>query len=80
MDIEIIGEQTSPVGAQQIIVKAADGRYFCVSGVHAMFSGWEVLVFPCDKHGNVTDWTEIVGGRGWSHGDAMDALRQELDN
>ena len=30
-------------------------KYFVISGTFAMYSGWEVLVFPADKNGKVLD-------------------------
>ena len=60
------------------LVRAEDGRYFIVSGVDALFTGWEVLVFPADKEGEVTDWLETTGGRGITHEEAIDMLRDWL--
>jgi hypothetical protein len=55
-----------------------DGEHFVVSGVDAMFSGWEVLAFPADKNGEVTDWLEVAGWRGPSatHEAVVAALEQ----
>lgn len=54
-------------------------QYFVVSGTYAMFSGWEVLVFPADKDGNVLDWSEVAGNRGVTHDDAISELTDWLD-
>jgi len=52
--------------------------FYVVSGTYAMFSGWEVLVFPSDSEGNVTSWGEIAGGRGIPHEDAIQRLCKKL--
>lgn len=54
-------------------------EYFIVSGVNAMFSGWEVLVFPSDKDGEVQSWAEVVGGRDIDHETAIDWLVEKLE-
>jgi hypothetical protein len=59
------------------LVKNGD-KYFVVSGVNAMFSGWEVLVFPADEHGEVTSWSEVAGGRGITHEEAIADLENTL--
>ena len=48
-----------------------DGKYYIVSGVHAMFTGWEVLIFPSNEKGEVESWGEVGGGRGISHEEAI---------
>lgn len=49
-------------------------RYYVVSGVVVPFTGWEVLVFPANEDGQVTDWGEVAGGRGISHAEAIRQL------
>ena len=49
-------------------------KYFVVSGVNAMYSGWEVLIFPSTKQGKITDWGEVAGGRGMTHEEAIQEL------
>ena len=64
----------SPSGAQQYLVQdTRTDKYYVVSGVVAMFTGWEVLIFEGDAEGNVTDWGEVAGGRGI---DFMEAVKQ----
>lgn len=36
-------------------------EYVIVSGVEAMFSGPETLIFPSDEQGNVVDWGDLDG-------------------
>ena len=48
--------------------------YFVVSGADALFTGWEVLVFPAKETGEVIDLVEICGGRGITHEDAIEEL------
>lgn len=71
--VEIIKEQTSPVGAKRVVVKKGD-KYFVVSSVNAPFSGFETLVFPANADGKVTDWGEVAGGRGMSREQAIAEL------
>lgn len=52
-------------------------KYFVVSGAHAMFTGWEVLVFPANEKGEVTSWGEVAGGRGITHAEAIAQLERE---
>ena len=42
--------------------------------------GWEVLVFPADADGNVTDWHEVAGhaGEDYTHEDAIADLEAVL--
>jgi hypothetical protein len=63
---------------RQDIRSPATGQHYIVSGVSAMFSRWEVLVFPADEKGEVTSWTEVAGGRGISHEDAIADLEMAL--
>jgi len=79
-NIEVIRElPMSPAGAAQVLVRGEDGRHFVVSSVHAMFSGFETLVFPADEQGEVTSWLEVAGGRGASRNDALEELAFNYD-
>ena len=41
-------------------------RYFIASRVHASDHGnWETLLFPADKDGNILNFLEVWGIRGW---------------
>lgn len=71
--IEIIKEQVSPVGAEQVVVRKGN-KYFVVSSVNAMFTGFETLVFPSDAEGNITNFHEVAGGRGMSREEAIAEL------
>ena len=51
-------------------------RYFVASGTHAMFSGWEVLVFRSDKNGEITSWSDVCGGKGISMNEAIEQLQE----
>jgi hypothetical protein len=55
-----------------------NGKYFVVSGVSALFTGWEVLVFESDKNGEVKNMQEIAGGRGITHEQAIEDLERRL--
>jgi len=39
-----------------------NGEHFVASFAEVPFSGTEVLVFPADENGEVTDWLEVDGG------------------
>ena len=74
--VKIVKElPVSSSGASGIVVKKG-GLHFCVSSVNATFTGFETLVFPCDADGEVTDWSEIAGGRGVSREEAIEELEQ----
>ena len=53
-------------------------RFFVVSGTVAMYTGWEILVFPADGEGNILDWGEVAGGRGISYENAIEELEQKF--
>lgn len=77
-EVEILDRNVNADTArcEQWLVKRGDD-YFVVSGVDAPFSGWEVLAFPADKDGNVTDWCEVAGSRGnVTHEDIVRELAQ----
>lgn len=42
-----------------------DNEHFIASYADVPFSGPEVLVFPATVTGEVTDWLEVDGGRGY---------------
>jgi len=80
MVIEIIRElPISKGGACQALVKRGN-KYYVVSSVHAMFTGFETLVFPADADGNVTTWGEVAGGRGMSREEAIGDLASICDD
>ena len=69
----------SPTGAEQYLVQdQRTGSYYIVSGVFALFTGWEVLVFPGDSDGEVTDWGEVAGHRGITFTEAILELEEVL--
>lgn len=75
MKVEIIKKGVSGF-RDAWLVKRGD-KYFIASGVVAFDTGqWEVLVFPADKDGKVTNWGEVAGGRGISHEDAIKELEE----
>lgn len=78
MSIEVVRKGIrSPVGADQWLVKDSEtDEHFIVSGVHALITGWEVLAFPSDADGNVTDWLEVAGWRGATHEAVIAALAE----
>lgn len=52
-----------------------DGSYVAVSAINT-YGGPETLVFPADESGEVTDWLEIGGGRGYlDHEEALATLQ-----
>lgn len=42
-----------------------DGSYVIASSADVPFSGPETLIFPSNEAGEVVDWCEIGGGRGY---------------
>ena len=58
---------------QQVLVKKGK-FFFVVSSVFSPFSGFETLVFPATKTGEITSWLEVAGGRGMSQAEAIKDL------
>ena len=56
------------------------GKFYAVSSTHALFGGFETLVFRCDGDGNVTDWGDVAGGRGYSREEAISDLEATISN
>lgn len=54
-----------------------EGEYFVVSGVHALLTGWEVLVFAADKDGEVACLHEVAGGKGITYEEAIAELAEK---
>jgi hypothetical protein len=76
MKVEFVKElKVSPSGSRQCLVKMGE-KFFVVSSVHAMFTGFETLVFPADESGEITNWSEVAGGRGLSREAAIADLEQ----
>lgn len=76
MSVEIVREMPiTDAGARQILVRCQE-EYFVVSSVHALFTGFETLVFPANEDGEVTDWLEVAGGRGMSREEAISDLEE----
>ena len=73
MNVEVIQKDLPNFRGEAWLVKRGDD-YFVVSGVSAMFTGWEVLVFPTNADGKVSEWLEVCGGRGISHNEAIEEL------
>ena len=65
MESQIIEKMLPGFLGEAWLIKLRE-KYYVVSGVSAMFSGWEVLVFSADEHGEVTSWDRgrrIVTGK-----------------
>jgi len=73
MKAKIINKKVQGFIGDAWLVKL-NNKYFVVSGVDAVFSGWEVLVFKSDKYGVVNDFIEVAGGRGITHEEAIKEL------
>lgn len=61
-------------------VVMSDGRHFVISDAkHG--EGWglvdETLAFPSDPEGNITDWTEVAGGRFVRTEDVINSLNED---
>ena len=58
---------------QQVLVKKGKS-FFVVSSAFAPFSGFETLVFPATKTGEITSWLEVAGGKLMSQAEAIKDL------
>lgn len=72
-------DRTSAGADQRLYLDKETGDYYVLSGVVAMYTGWEILAFPADEKGEVTDWGEITGGRGIDFETAEAFLEDELE-
>ncbi|MGD2090797.1 MAG: hypothetical protein PVH61_31785 [Candidatus Aminicenantes bacterium] len=79
MQVEVIQKDLKTGGwsGRAWLLKAGD-KYYVASGVVAMFSGPEVLVFETDDKGNPKSMSEVVGGRGISMLEAVAMLGRSL--
>ena len=55
------------------------GRYYIASHSTFMFAD-ETLVFESNEKGEVVDWTDLAGGAGYTHEEAIDDLIQIIDS
>ena len=79
MAVQIVRElPATKAGAQQVLVQK-DGRYYVVSSVLPIFSGFETLVFPAREDGEVANWSDVAGGRGMSREEAIADLDESDD-
>ena len=44
-----------------------NGQYYVVSD-----NGMETLIFPSDTQGNITNWSEVGGGRGYTLSEVLE--------
>jgi len=51
-------------------------KYYIVSGTTAMFTGWEILVFPSNEKAEVVSWGEVGGGRGIDYDEAIKQIEE----
>ena len=77
MKVQILNKKLQNFTGEAWLVKKGK-KHYVVSGTDAFYSGWEVLVFECNKDGEVTNWSDVCGGRGVSHDEAINEL-EELD-
>ena len=71
--VKIIQKRLLGFNGEAWLVKKGK-KYFVVSGTSVISSGWEVLVFPATKDGEVTDWMQVCGGRDITHEEAINKL------
>ena len=71
-NVKIIKKKVKGFGDAWLVKKGKN--FYVVSGVDAMFSGWEVLVFKSNKKGEVENWLDVAGGRGMTHEEAVEEL------
>jgi hypothetical protein len=77
--VEVLQEEPRMSTHALFLRDTLTGDHFIASGTNAMFSGWEVLVFPATPDGDVEEWLEVAGGRGISHMEAIEDLNNWLN-
>ncbi len=75
MTVEILDKNLPNFKGKAWHVKNGD-KYYVVSGVDAMFSGWEVLIFPSNENAEVPSFIEVGGGRGCSFEEAIRQIEE----
>ncbi len=75
MTLEILDKNLPNFTGEAWHVKNGD-KYYIVSGTVAMFSGWEVLIFPSDEKAEVVSWGDVGGGRGISFEEAIRQIEE----
>jgi hypothetical protein len=79
MTVEIIRKDLTNFNGEAWLIRKGN-EYYVVSGADVPFSGWEVLIFPSDENGVVTNWGEVAGGRGISHEEAIKQFDSDSDS
>ncbi len=75
--VEFVRELTGFTGSACLVRRGEE--YFAVSSTVAAYTGFETLVFPADKNGEVTSWGDVAGGRGVSREEAIAELAAGQD-
>lgn len=78
--VEVINQNLKGFRGTAWLLRASNGDFYVASGMHVVYSGWEVLVFPATPTGSIKDWGEVAGGRGISHPDAVADLVRYLND
>ena len=81
--VEIVDRNANPRGTpgkRWLLKDVETGDFYVASGVNAMYTGWEVLVFPADERGEITSYGDVAGGRGITYEDAVESLEQALNS
>lgn len=70
MAVEVVKRNLKGFLGEANLVKRGDD-YYVVSSVRLPLTGFETLVSPADAEGEVTDWGDVAGGRGFSQAEAI---------
>ena len=46
-------------GKGRTVVKSKQYNYVAVDTCYTFDRGWETMVFPCDKNGNILSWLDL---------------------
>jgi NAD(P)H-flavin reductase len=74
---ELEGDWMYPGQKACVVKRGAD--YFQISTIVSApdHGGPETLAFACDEDGEVTSYTDLAGGRGWSREDTIKELAEK---
>jgi hypothetical protein len=59
-------ETNNGQGQQTLLLDELTKKYYVVSSVHNAFAN-ETYIFESDRHGNITNWSEVWGIRPRDH-------------
>lgn len=54
-----VAEDIKRENGKRSVVKAENGKTYCVDTCETYDHGWETMIFRCDEKGHVSDWNDL---------------------